>query len=196
MTDGRLPREQMSDKTLMLRVRLGDELAFEHMYRRYHVKLQDFFYGMVRHTEMAEDLCQETFARVWRIRHKYDATGSVAAYLFAIARNIWLEQCRTFRKDQKLGTRYVFTDDWPYIIASRHRDPDEIAVRSEMKQHILDAIERLPDEQRMVFVLRSIRGLSTDEIAEIMRCPANTVRSRRILAVNKLRKMLRGLLVI
>jgi DNA-directed RNA polymerase specialized sigma24 family protein len=48
----------------------------------------------------------------------------------------------------------------------------------------------------MVFVLRTVEGLSTDEIAVAMKCPANTVRSRKILAVNKLRRALQGLLVL
>ena len=105
MIDDKLSHEQMSDQALMLRVRLGDERAFGQLYSRYHVKLQDFFYGMGRHTETAEDLCQETFARVWLLRRKYTATGSFAGYLFAIARNIWLEKCREWKKRRKIGVQ-------------------------------------------------------------------------------------------
>ena len=58
------------------------------------------------------------------------------------------------------------------------------------------ALDGLPTEQRMAFVMRAIEGLSIEEIASAMQCPVNTVRSRKLLAVKKLRGVLKGLLVL
>jgi RNA polymerase sigma-70 factor (ECF subfamily) len=83
--------------------------------------------------------------------------------------------------------------DIPDGIATR---PDESASRSELEERILAALAELPDEQRMVFVMRTIQGLALDDIAAVLQCPVNTVRSRKLLAVKKLREALKGLLVI
>ena len=68
--------------------------------------------------------------------------------------------------------------------------PDYHANRSELQQHLYAALDALPEEQRLVFVLRSIDELSLEDIASILDCPVNTVRSRKILAVKKLRYLL------
>lgn len=187
--------ERAPDTTLMLRVRWGDEHAFAELYRRYHRKLMNFFYGMSRHAQTSEDLCQETFLRVWKLRRRYAATGSFAAYLFAFARNVWLEKCRETKR-QPLRLARTVDEGWQPVAVSTSSHPDEVAARSELEERIFDALDGLPEEQRMVFVMRSIEGLSIEEIASAMQCPMNTVRSRKALAVKKLREALKGLLVL
>jgi len=70
------------------------------------------------------------------------------------------------------------------------------AARSELAECIFGALDELPVEQRMAFVMRNVEGLSIREIASAMQCPVNTIRSRKILAVKKLREALKGLLVL
>jgi len=196
MPAGINPCEEAPDTALMLRVRWGDEHAFSELYDRYYRKVMGFFYGMSRNAQTCEDLCQETFLRVWKLRRRYQATGSFPAYLFAFARNVWLEQCREIRKRQRFGTRQSGGDDWQLAAASRSTRPDAVAARSEIEERIFDALDDLPVEQRMVFVMRAIEGLSIEEIASAMQCPVNTVRSRKLLAIKKLRAGLKGLLVL
>ena len=190
MTSVRQSLERMADTELMLRVRDEDECAFEQLYRRYHRRLLDFFFGMCRNAHTADELCHETFARIWQVRRKYAATGSFPAYLFTFARNIWLEQCREYTKDRRLGIRQSFEDCIRELVAGPAGHPVEEASRSELAESIFAALEELPEEQRMVFVMRNIEGLGIDDIATIMQCPPNTVRSRKILAVRKLRESL------
>jgi len=89
----------------------------------------NFFYGMSRSAQMSEDLCQETFLRVWKLRRKYAATGSFPAYLFAFARNVWLEQCREIKKRQRLGKRQGVDDEWQLVPACPSARPDTAAMR-------------------------------------------------------------------
>jgi len=196
MTSDMVRSEHPSDSTLMFRVRHDDDHAFAELYHRYYRRLQNFFYGMSGNSQAAEDLCQETFLRIWKLRRRYAATGSFTGYLFAFARNIWLERCRQVRRRQKLGIRRYTDEDWHAVAGPPRDHPDEAAARSEFKERVYEALDQLPDEQRMVFVLRTVEGLSTDEIAAVMKCPVNTVRSRKILAINKLRRALQGLLVL
>lgn len=177
------------DIPLMLQVRQGDEEAFELLYGRYQQQLRNFFYGLCRNPSIANDMCQETFLRVWRIRARYRATGSFPAYLFGIARLVWMEKCRELKKHEWLGSRCDSDERWDLSIDAS-KQPDALACRSELEGRIHGALDSLPEEQRTVFVLRTIKGLSLQDIASVLDCPVNTVRSRKILAVKKLRHLL------
>ncbi len=190
----RSPRD-MLDTELMTRVRKNDDRAFREVYNRYQRRLLDFFYGMSRSTHTAQDLTQETFFRIWRLRARYSPNGSFPAYLFSFARNIWLEHCRELKKRRKLGRLEMFDVAAHELRADVAHHPDEIVWRSELSDTIGKALQSLPDEQRMAFVLRNIDGLSLQEVSQVLQCPTNTVRSRKLLAVKKLRLKLKDLFV-
>lgn len=178
-----------SDIALMLQVRNDDAAAFEVLHERYQRRLLNFFYGMSRHAPTASDLCQETFLRVWQVRRRYSVTGSFSAYLFGIARMVWREHCRTqskYRYTQELPETKQVDDIFPESCQA----PDYRASCNEAQQYILEALQELPEEQRMVFVMRTIRGLSLQDIAEALDCPVNTVRSRKLLGIQRLRNLL------
>lgn len=182
--DGLVP-----DSALMLRAREGDESAFGALHARYQHRLLNFFYSLSGDPHITNDLCQETFLRVWKVRKRYTASGPFPAYLFAIARMIWLERKREQRKVWRLGVRLNADDGWD-VAADGSGGPDVHAARSEMRENILGALNELPEEQRLVFVMRNIHGLSLEDIARALDCPINTVRSRKILAVRKVRHLL------
>ena len=192
--------EKLADTDLMLRVQWGSEYAFAELYRRYLGKLHRFFYGMVRGVSathdaaLADDLCHETFLRIWQLRTRYVPNGSFPAYFFRVARNIWYEHQRAAHRDWKVGNavqeaQFTAREEKP-------RTPEENACHGEIEERVGEVLAQLPEEQRMAFVLRSVDGLSLDEIAIIMDCPVNTVRSRRQLALTRLRAVLRGLFVL
>ncbi len=183
---------EMTDTDVMVRVQWGSEAAFAELHRRYFRRLLDFFFGMSRDPQRAEDLCQETFLRLWQLRIRYTASGSFAAYLFTIARHIWQEQCRTRRKVARVEAPCEASETEASL---SQPGPDELAHRAEMDTRIFAALDALPEEQRMAFVLRTVQGLSLDDIAKVMQCPVNTVRSRRLLAISRLREVLRGMMV-
>ncbi|MCC6154639.1 MAG: RNA polymerase sigma factor [Candidatus Hydrogenedentes bacterium] len=186
----------IADTTLMRRVSSGDESAFAELYHRYNRKVLDFFYAMSRNAQVAEELAGDTFARIWHVRRRYAATGSFPAYLFSFARHIWLEHCRRMRKDRKLGTVADWADVETSLVALDAFRPDEAAASEELEAHIVRALDDLPEEQRMVFVMRVMQRMSLEDIAEVMQCPVNTVRSRKLLALKRLREALRDLLAV
>ncbi len=184
----------IADVALMARVRQGDEAAFEMLHGRYQSKLLNFFYVLSRNSHTANDLCQETFLRVWKVRARYKATGSFPGYLFGIGRLVWLENCRALRKQTRLGIRHNIDETWEPA-ANPCELPDNRAARREMQDRILAALDELPEEQRLVFVMRNIKGLSLADIAAALDCPVNTVRSRKLLAIKKLRHTLSNVFV-
>jgi RNA polymerase sigma-70 factor, ECF subfamily len=182
-----VPELDTPDIVLMMRVRAGDAAAFETLHERYQRCLLNFFFGMSRHAPTASDLCQETFLRVWQVRKRYQASGTFPAYLFGIARMVWREHCRKQSRDWQFRC-----DSEQHFEAAvdTHHTPDYQASCSEMQHYILEALQELPEEQRMVFVMRTIRGLSLEDIATAMDCPLNTVRSRKLLGIKRLRHLL------
>jgi len=180
-----------SDTELMMKVGEGDESAFAEIYHRYNRRLVNFFYALTRDCHASEDLSHETFARIWHFRRRYAATGSFASYVFAFARFIWLERRRELAKLWKLGTLEPFDGTGESLPNDPSQRPDECASRSEMDEYLWEALEQLPEDQRMVFVMRVLQRMSLEDIASTMNCPVNTVRSRKLLALKKLRLLLK-----
>lgn len=174
------------DIRLMARVRKGDSLAFEALHARYQRKVLAFFYGLTHSTEQASDLCQETFLRIWRIRKRYRATGSFPGYLFGVGRLVYLEHVK---REARRRHAPLFEDEEASLPCA-NGSPETLASRAELSERIQQAVARLPEAQRMVFVMRNIEGLSLDDIATALDCPVNTVRSRKLLAMRKLRELL------
>lgn len=188
--------EAVPDTSLMRSVSQGDESAFGELYRRYNRKLLDFFFAMSRDPQVAEELAGDTFARIWHVRQRYAATGSFPAYLFSFARHIWLEHCRRSRKVWKLGKPADWADVENSLVALDAFRPDEAAANEELERHIVRVLAALPEEQRMVFVMRVIQRMSLEDIATVMQCPVNTVRSRKLLALKRMRNALKDMLAI
>jgi len=91
-----------SDLELMLRVRRGDAESFEELLRRHRVPLVNFFSRMVRERALAEDLAQEAFLRVYKVRERYQPEARFTTWLYRIATNLALNAIRDRRGESKL----------------------------------------------------------------------------------------------
>ncbi|MFC1735211.1 RNA polymerase sigma factor [Candidatus Hydrogenedentota bacterium] len=189
--------ETLSDCQLMLRVSRGDRASFRVLYVRHAVAATRFFYSLSgRHVE-AEDLCQEVFMRIWRIRDRYCITGAFKSYFYAIARLIWMERLKKLKRCNESNATDVWKDmDGMTAEPCSRPNPRAESVTGEVRERIMAAMRKLPEEQRVVFALRSVGGLSLGDIAKVLDCPVNTVRSRKILAMKKLRAMLKDFMFV
>lgn len=177
------------DIRCMLRVAVGDEDAFEALHTRYQRRVLGFFWGLTRDAHLANELTQETFLRVWHVRKRYRASGPFAGYLFAIARMVLMEHRRRAGRQYRLGERLSQLGDGGMATASA-TTPAYGASASEVGNALNEALAGLPEEQRMAFLLHTVQGLDMETVAAALDCPLNTARSRRILAVRKLRQVL------
>jgi len=184
-----MERDTQPDLALMTAVRDGDRLAFARLHERHQRSVLGFFHALCRDGGHANDLCQETFLRIWRIRKRYQASGPFRAYLFAVARMVWREYGRKEAQRARLGMPLAL-EDAPALLDRAQGRPDRRAAWSEFGDALYGALDSLPEEQRLVFILRHLRELSLEEIAGALDCPVNTVRSRKLLAVKKLRTLL------
>ena len=93
----------LSDCQLMLQVKRGDRDAFRILYVRHAVAVTRFFFSLSGRRVEAEDLCQELFLRIWRIRDRYCISGSFKSYFYAVARLIWMERMKQKSHQRKGG---------------------------------------------------------------------------------------------
>jgi len=156
-----------SDEALMQEFQGGSRAAFEELFARYRKPLYGFFGRRLNNSERADDLTQETFLAVIRAVSRYEPRASVRTYLYGIAlKLVAAERRRVFKNSAwssalGLGTTEPNTD----------RTPDTVL-------WVRQALERLDASDREILMLREYEQLSYSDIAELLRIPVNTVRSR------------------
>lgn len=186
-----------SDEDLMFSVKEEDNAAFEILTKRHYTNTLNFIYRFVNNRMLAEDLCQETFLRLWRSAPTYEPLAKFTTFLYHIAKNVCLKQ---LAKDQR--TPYTSSLEAPipndsgsdYNLSEEIEDnrylPEETTIAREADAAIRSAIGSLSDDHRLVFVLTELQGLSYQEVAKIARCPVGTVASRKNAAVRQLQRRL------
>ena len=173
-----------SDRLLELAGR-GDKDAMGELYRRHKPQVFTFFRRMQLSHDAAEDMTQEVFLRMWRSAGRYRATGRYTSFMFTVAANA----LKDHRRRSAVRDTIVKTDACPDAVCGGPL-PDVAGGRAEFRSDLDDALDRLPEHERMVFVLSEIESLSYREIARVMRCRVGTVGSRKARAVKHLRRLL------
>jgi RNA polymerase sigma-70 factor (ECF subfamily) len=164
-----------SDEQLMLEYQKGTAQAFEQLFQRYRNRIYGFFRRRLNDVARAEDMAQETFIVVLRGAERYEPRAKFRTYLYAVAlKLLWTERRKELR-ESRAGAE-------PQELSS---DGDPSAVL-----WIRDALARLDPDHREVLMLREYEQLSYDEIAELLKIPVNTVRSRLFRARAELRALL------
>jgi RNA polymerase sigma-70 factor (ECF subfamily) len=189
--------DDLSDEQLMLRYAQGDARAFDALIGRHYQPVFNFLVRNTGNSATAEELLQDVFMRVMSGAKKYEKRAKFTTWLYTIARNIVIDHSRKqkFRRhkslDQPIGSEDERTlgdtvkDEHPSVMADR-RYTDE-----QFKLKLSDAMTRMNEDQRMVFVLREFQLLSFQEIAQIVETSENTVKSRMRYALEFLRTALR-----
>jgi RNA polymerase sigma-70 factor, ECF subfamily len=163
-----------------------EEVVFRELYRRYRRPLYTFVLRRVGDRVAAEDAVQESFVRLWRAAANFDANrGSVAALLFTIARNVTIDVQRRQARQPVVAAHSAA--GW---------EPSVEAPQPEMALAVKVAMERLPAAHREVLDLAYWGDLTQPQIAEALRIPLGTVKSRVFLALRSLRGELVGLGVV
>lgn len=183
-----------SDGELLRLISAGDEEAFVMLYRQRQGGVYRFALQMSGSVTIAEDVTQEVFMVLMRESHGYDATrGSLAAYLYGIARNHvlrCLDRNRPFVPMTENDVEETAGAIEAQLIAQD--DPLGELARNETIAAVRQAVLALPSHYREVVVLCDLHELSYTEAAEVLKCAVGTVRSRlhraRALLIQKLRR--------
>lgn len=167
----------------------GDERAFEQLYGRYKRQLYGFLNNLiVNDPAEVDEVFEETWLRVLEKLPRYRDEGRFSAWLFRIGRNIFIDR---IRKNRNVAAALdLDAEEAPQVAGPESLEPDQELELGEVGDVIAQAVERLPVEQREVFLLRQ-QELAFKEIAEIQGCSINTVLGRMQYAMKSLRRLIR-----
>ena len=184
------------DLELMRRFKAGDVAAFTELYEAHLRGLLNFFFRLCWDASLSEDFAQEVLLRIYKSAAKWEPSAKFTTYMYRIARNFWIDHCRLLRTQKErvsLNTAIGDADSGASLIdrlPDDIRPPDDDMDRRDLYEAIMAALNQLPEEQRMVFILSEIEELKYQEISEIMEIPLGTVKSRMHTAVRRLQELL------
>jgi len=173
------------DKRLVIRLKTGDGIAFEKLFKKYNQKLYNFCFRMLRSRQEAESIVQNTFLKIWENRQSLDETLSFNSYLFKIARNRVFNELRSM-----LNQRYYREYLAEYIETFENTTEKELNY-SELDQLLKSLIAQLPERRKQIFLLSREEGLTYREIAEKLKISENTVDTQIRKALDHFRQYLR-----
>lgn len=167
----------MTDRALVLRAQGGERAAFGELVTRYMQRAYYAALGLVGSHDDALDLSQEAFARAFRARGRIDPERPFFPWLYQIIRRLCFNHTRDRSSHRKKLER---AKTWlaDSTMGERPARPDAEIERSELREMITHAIDRLAPREREVLVLREFEGLKYREIAEVVGIPDGTVMSR------------------
>jgi RNA polymerase sigma-70 factor (ECF subfamily) len=179
----------LSEHELIRKAQKGDERAFTQLIKRYETLVYSFAYKVCRDSDKASETWQDTFVNVYRKLHQFDGRSKFTTWLYSIVTN----NCRMKRRQRKLDLASVSIEsatglhDQPktdeeghtiQTIPSWRETPLDSVMDKELRGVLDEAIQKLPYDYRVVFVLRDIEGLSAEEAGKILKLSVPAVKSR------------------
>ncbi|QHS60020.1 RNA polymerase sigma factor [Chitinophaga agri] len=163
----------------------GNEIAFRKVYYHYYRQLYGFVLKTVKSDPVAEEIVQETFARLWENRETLGEKGYSAPWLFRVAANLGYDYIRKAANEAKFFHLLSATPGEP----SSNNVTDYI--EGVQSNHLLhEAIDRLPPQRRTIFQLSRLKGLSHQEISQYLNISENTVKNQLVTALKAVRQFM------
>jgi len=184
-----------TDAQIMLRVKSGDQSAFDYLVQKYRRPLVSFMYRMARNSAAAEDLAQEVFLRVYRSRANYEASAKFTTWLYRIATNLAVNHARDTRHerpevqvsldepDEDTGTTLELPDS--------HLTVEQAMVRKERMMAIRAKVEALPEQQKMAVIMHKYQQMDYKQIADVLKKSESATKSLLFRAYETLREQLK-----
>ena len=184
-----------SDTELMLRVKAGDDAAFDILIERFRRPLIGFMYRMAHNQSVAEELAQEVFLRVYRSRQTYAAEAKFSTWLYRIATNLGLNHVRDTRAERSQVSVSLDEPDEEtgrtVDMPDAHRLADEEMIRQERIEAIRTRVDALPEKQRVAVLMHKYQEMDYREIAAALKMSESATKSLLFRAYETLRVTLK-----
>ena len=191
-----VPRgDEVSDADIMLRVKAGDEPAFEYLVQKYRRPIVSFMHRMAHNQSAAEELAQEVFLRVYRSRESYEASAKFTTWLYRIATNLAVNHARDTRHERPENTVSLDEPDSKtgvtMDIADGAMTAEDRLVRRERMAAIRQRVEALPERQRLAVVMHKYQQMDYRQIGDVLKLSESATKSLLFRAYETLRAQLR-----
>jgi RNA polymerase sigma-70 factor (ECF subfamily) len=169
---------------LLDRIQHGDVRAFEELYRSYHARLARFLINLTRRPQLVEEVLNDTMLAVWEKPGNFRGASKLSTWIFGIA----------YRKAMKALRRHDDPVEYQPVEAADEDDisPHEASWRGQRERLLLEAIQQLSADHRAVVDLTYFHEMTYREIAEIVACPVDTVKTRMFHARRHLKRLMHG----
>jgi RNA polymerase sigma-70 factor (family 1) len=161
----------VNDVELLAALKRGEDEAFDQLFRFYFASLSFFAFQITRRVDVAEDITQDCFLKLWRLRDTLSAVTELRAYLYSSVRN----QCMEWLKKQRQQELKIEG----MTIAEVDDSTEQHIIRAETVREIHRVVQLLPPRMREVFTLYYLEGKSTREISQLLQTSIETVRHQR-----------------
>ena len=182
------------EETRLIReIRGGDGDAFETLVREHQTRVYNLALRMTGNPDDALDISQETFLKAWRTLGRFRGECSLGSWLYRIASNLSIDLLRKNRRqhlDKAVSLEEPGEDGRPLELPDVTGDPQALLERAEGRQAVWECLNRLPEEQKLILILRDVNGLSYEEIGETLDLELGTVKSRIFRARSRLANLL------
>jgi RNA polymerase sigma-70 factor (family 1) len=166
----KLTREK--EQELLGRLLLDDEQAFASLFNSYRNKLYGFVFGITGSSEIAKDIVQDVFLKIWKTRHSAHEVENFNALVYRIAKNAAIDQLkRASRESTAVSGLRLLSDEY------MSNDPFEDMKATDIQLKYERALKKLPKQQRMVYELHHVEGEEYSEIAKKLNLSVATIRS-------------------
>lgn len=187
-----MTEEQINDG-----INRGDINAIRFLYKDYYIPLCVYARHFTGEKEIAEEVVQDVFIKLWENRYLHNIQGSIKSYLFISVRNQSLNHLKHLQVVRRFNEYYtqLLKDAQDYYLISQETG-DSLMIAKELKERILKEVELLPDQCRKILKMSRFEGLKHQEIADNLGITINTVHRQTSIALNKLRLALKNFLTI
>ena len=188
-----VPFEQLSDAEVMLRVRAGDDAAFDYLVDKFRRPIVHFMYRMAHNLATAEELAQEVFLRVYRSKGTYSAEAKFTTWLYRIATNLAMNHARD-TKNERNSTSIDEPDEETGLtidVADPHATAEQEMLRRERLAAIRAHVEALPERQRLAVLMHKYQGMDYRQIGDVLKLSESATKSLLFRAYETLRDKLK-----
>lgn len=177
-------KEKSIDGSLVRRLNSGDGRAFRIIYDGLYAKVYRFAFTLTKRRDQSEEVVQETFLRLWLHRADIDASRSLDAFLFTIARRLVIDIMRN-----ATSTAALRDNLWSSMQKEDHAT-EEAILESNLADLVNEVVAQLPTQQQLIFKLSREQGLTHEEIAAKLAISKNTVKNHLVSALKTLKRKL------
>ena len=186
IADASNSKEEISNAELGRKSQFGDKAAFEQLVIRHQELVFSLAYKLTGNREMANDVAQEAFIRAWKAIEKFRGDSTFSTWIYRITVNTaW-----TLRKKAKKHNTLNIDDTYEPIVIDEKKDPELVAINSDLSSVLINALDKIPIEQRIIVELKNIEGRSHKEIADYLDISVTAAKVRLHRAHQKLRQIL------